>query len=654
MRILLFLFITFQLSNCHSQTLSAAKSVDLYLILEKNKFGYINEDGKVIIKPKFLGAGEFSEGLAPARLNGTYGYINTKGEFVIKPQFDYATEFHEGFAIVYNDSVPFFIDKSGNEKFDINFLSLEPFENGKAHIWTSSGKAGIIDRKGKFIIDTVFRSIFDFNDGLAVVYGLGEKSYSEEKIEYPQTGVIDSTGKFVVPYGKYLTISGFVRGHAMVEKLRRTEEKEKYIRQLGYINKKGKLVFLRDKEDFYNYIYDNVYKGYLRIGVYNSAKLKNKRELSSKHIHMGIIDLNGKYLLNDTTYKYISEFSEDRAFARDFNQNYFLLSIEGKLVSQQKFKNVLGKGFNNGLAFVETEEGWGAIDTNSNFVIKPQFRKIYKAGLVGDMFFFYNYDPYKQRDCETLLGMADCKGTILLEPILQTFDRDGFRKGLLKAVIKNKFVYVNNKGKIVWKENEENENLVNLNVDFMRWGHYYITNRKPGKRYRYHAVWGESYAIPQKVLKSLNFPIIKISVIARPEEKDVFSDRYNGIRLYVVNNTFKPITFNVQSGRLYLKLQAKDRNGNWKDIEFLPSSFCGNSYYTIHLESQMYWSFVIPIYEGEFKTRMRAELKYVDPNYKREEITIYSNEFDGSVNPGQFWRQNYYYSDFMSPYSYWK
>lgn len=47
--------------------------------------------------------------------------------------------------------------------------------------------------------------------------------------------------------------------------------------------------------------------------------------------------------------------------------------------------------------------------------------------------------------------------------------------------------------------------------------------------------------------------------------------------MYVVNNTTNKITFNAQDSRLYMKMQAKDSAGEWKDIEYLPSSWCGNS-----------------------------------------------------------------------------
>jgi hypothetical protein len=100
----------------------------LFPIVENNRLGFIDTTGQVVIKPVFRTAGEFSEGLAAARVNGTYGYIDETGNFVIQPQFDYATPFSEELAIVYKDGQPYFINKQGQKAFEFNFLTAAPFE----------------------------------------------------------------------------------------------------------------------------------------------------------------------------------------------------------------------------------------------------------------------------------------------------------------------------------------------------------------------------------------------------------------------------------------------------------------------------------------------------------------------------------------------
>ena len=63
-----------------------------------------------------------------------------------------------------------------------------------------------------------------------------------------------------------------------------------------------------------------------------------------------------------------------------------------------------------------------------------------------------------------------------------------------------------------------------------------------------------------------------------------------------------------------MKVQALDKKGIGKDLEYLPNSLCGNSYYSTELDPNHYWKFVTTVYDGDFKTKFRIMLSYIDPN----------------------------------------
>jgi hypothetical protein len=65
-----------------------------------DRWGYCDNQGKVLIVPRFAEAGEFSSGLAAVKEPGTglYGYIDNSGNYVIEPQFSYAGRFSEELA----------------------------------------------------------------------------------------------------------------------------------------------------------------------------------------------------------------------------------------------------------------------------------------------------------------------------------------------------------------------------------------------------------------------------------------------------------------------------------------------------------------------------------------------------------------------------
>jgi hypothetical protein len=64
------------------------------------KCGYIDENGRYTIEPRFLGTGDFSQGLAVVneRAGAGFGYIDRTGRFAIPAQFGKAEPFRNGVA----------------------------------------------------------------------------------------------------------------------------------------------------------------------------------------------------------------------------------------------------------------------------------------------------------------------------------------------------------------------------------------------------------------------------------------------------------------------------------------------------------------------------------------------------------------------------
>ena len=81
-----------------------------------SKYGFIDNTGKEVIALKYESINDgFYEGLAAVKLNGKWGYINTAGNEVIPFQYSEAFIFMNGKAKVRKDGREFFIDKTGKE-----------------------------------------------------------------------------------------------------------------------------------------------------------------------------------------------------------------------------------------------------------------------------------------------------------------------------------------------------------------------------------------------------------------------------------------------------------------------------------------------------------------------------------------------------------
>lgn len=614
----------------------------LFRIVQNERIGYINGKGNLVIKPIYLSGNDFSEGLAAVRQNGLYGFIDGAGKFPIEPAYDFATNFVRGLAVVYKDGKPFFINKQGQIALPTVYKSLTFLDDRKCIIITNTNKAGVIDIPAqKLLIDTVFSSISDFKNGVAIVTEYISPGKKEKK---QRIAVIDINGKFIVPFGKYETIKPFIDGFAVVEI---NEPKNKDGSTDGVIDTKGNLLFKRPYKNS-SYLGGNFYDGYAKMNLYKYWIPEKKGIIStSDKGYEGFINLKGELVLNDTNYRYVNEFSNGRAFVKKANGDYILIDRNFKRVGNGSYRDILNDKFQDYYAIVQTEEGYGIIDTMANYVVKPQYDEIDRVGILNGYFFFSTDEGDDKH-----YGISDLNGNIITKAIISDFDRSGFINGLLKVDINGNLAYLNKKGEIVWQQKNENiKTLAPLNIDFMNRGYFYAYSSPKKSETDDSGGWSTSSNRPQKVSEN-QFPDNAFTVMIDTLKVDTFATKYSGFKLFISNTTRATITFNAQDSRLYLKLQAQDKNGEWRDIEYLPNSWCGNSYHTVELEPNAFWSFTIPNYRGEFQTKIRAELKFIDKANPEKDKLIYSNIINGSVNPGQFWnKRTYFPGGLMDPYN---
>ena len=188
-----------------------------------------------------------------------------------------------------------------------------------------------------------------------------------------------------------------------------------------------------------------------------------------------------------------------------------------------------------------------------------------------------------------------------------------------------------------------------LDIDYMNRGYFYASG-PARKDLAGYGGWAHSDNSPSREAGGEDR---KLRMVITKEPSD-WRKVYCGRKVYLRNGTKDTIYFNAQDSRLYMKVEALDEQGIWKDVEYLPSSWCGNSYHMVALPPRQYWSFVTPDYEGSFKTKLRISVLYVIGPERRggTELTLYSNEVDGSINPAQFWRKREYFpGGIMDPYN---
>ncbi|MBE7942021.1 MULTISPECIES: WG repeat-containing protein [Ramlibacter] len=151
--------------------------------------------GQLVIPAKYRSALDFSEGLSAVDDQGRWGYIDRHGRWVVRPQFLAASSFSEGLAVVKldeGDKGMAYIDATGSVVLKPSMPVIWNFSQGLAAFRTAAGRWGFMDMRGRPEIPARLDSVTPFEADNRAVVQMGESGFEG-------WGVIDKKGRFVVP-----------------------------------------------------------------------------------------------------------------------------------------------------------------------------------------------------------------------------------------------------------------------------------------------------------------------------------------------------------------------------------------------------------------------------------------------------------------------
>jgi hypothetical protein len=631
----------------------------LYPIKENGLWGYINKSGEVVIPARYHSASDFMEGLAAVRQHGLFGFIDSRGEFVIPEQYDFANSFRHGLAKVYLDSKPYFIDRSGKLLFEHQLADIGNFGAHTFNIVTTiSGRQGVIDRSGELLVDTIYQSISEFSGGVAIATGANYHSYDRDE-DLHEIAVIDSTGRDVVPFGTYQSISEFSNGYATVEIIQKDDDQEL---QWGVIDTRGNLLFSALRKHFHpDYNQSFSAEGLAVVKIYDVDTDTTTEWSSSRHYdHAGVINTKGEILFEDLNWATITSFQNGRAFVFTIDEDWYLIDSQGQILHRQPIVDILDHWgdtaiphFQDGKAIVELEEGWGVIDTSGEVIVPPipMDFNVWDPYRVGSYLMLPTEVADEEGEYEYLIGFWNIDNGLLMEPQYQAIQFLPGEQEIIRVWEDDQIAYIDNAGNYIWKPVSRPVENKPLNIDYMNRGYFYAHSPYEARLAGFGG-WGGSENSFRPIGDQETFADNSLSIKVSPEERVNYGEAIQGMKLFLANTSPDTFLFSAQDSRLYLNIQAQDQQGEWRDIEYLPSSWCGNSYHELFLPPQYLWEFTVPVYEGAIQTKLRAVIARTGPSGSDSDQTIYSNEFVGSVNPAQFWRKREYTPNgLMDPYN---
>lgn len=131
---------------------------------------------------------------------------------IVSPKYGYVGTYSEGMVAVNTEQggagLWGYVDDSGREVMELQYLMAEPFSDGLALVQAVGGEWGFIDTTGQEVIPFgTYAYARSFSEGFATVYNKEDSC-----------AVIDTKGNIVVPFGQYDSINKFSEGLAVVKK----------------------------------------------------------------------------------------------------------------------------------------------------------------------------------------------------------------------------------------------------------------------------------------------------------------------------------------------------------------------------------------------------------------------------------------------------
>ncbi len=179
--------------------------------LRRHAWGFLDQNGRLAIRPIFEDVRDFRHGLAAVQWQGKWGFINVNGRMAVPPRYDSVGDFAEiGLAVVTVDGRQQLINRNGEsvgdpldagiQNLDLNdgvpaqasvqykqeyrsptgerrfakpgITVTQAYGNGLYIAMNDEHQYGVLDRDWNWLIEPVFQDVSNPRDGmLAVAYG---------------------------------------------------------------------------------------------------------------------------------------------------------------------------------------------------------------------------------------------------------------------------------------------------------------------------------------------------------------------------------------------------------------------------------------------------------------------------------------------------
>jgi len=292
------------------------------------KWGYIDTNGKLVIKNKYDDCRDFSEGLAAVNLDGLWTYIDRTGKVLMPPRYRTAQRYSEGIGVVRTFEDTYLLYSTTGEAISdtLYYDEVGPYYSGRARV-KQGDYYGYINSAGQQLDSLTYRKASHYQDGYAIVEGIGGPT------------LIDDTGSSVLPTG--------------------TSTSKVHIPREGVVRLKSEAGFRYYDLQRSQWIGSTYARG-------TDFQLQYALVHDTRSYHL--MDKTGK--LTRLPYEKVVIGGEGKWIYRQ-GQNYGYLNNDGSVLTLPNHDTATR--FRSGMAAVEHDGQWGYIDSLGTLAIDYQF-----------------------------------------------------------------------------------------------------------------------------------------------------------------------------------------------------------------------------------------------------------------------------------------
>ena len=434
-----------------------ADIVNLIKIEENSKVGYINNDGKVIVKPKYLYGSDFYKGHAIVKnYNNLYGIIDGKGNTEVPFGNILSINLYSNRYVISK------ITKNGLKMciLDTNLKEVTrciydniSYSKSGIFMYTKDDTMGILNSDGKEIYSYKVDEVDDRNISIEISNSTSNEKYAKVKVNSSSTIINLSSGKEVYKY----TLEDINVLDNNVFYIKNSDGNNKY-----FVVNEDKIIYETELykkfriEDIDSYIgiatkEDNTID---YINLLNKEKINTNDNIKYTYSNGVILEEVYETNLSKNTYtiftpkKILSTFDNvvpvDYTFINDYmkvstsNNKYTFISKDGNIISNE-YDEVFDFD-ESGYSIVGNDNTYGVIDTYGKQILDIKYDgiKLFDPSILkivgNELFIFKSNNKY---------GIVDSKNKIVIDSQYDDFELITTKYPIIKAFHNNEYVLIN-------------------------------------------------------------------------------------------------------------------------------------------------------------------------------------------------------------------